>query len=137
MIQRFQTELHAVFQPAGIENTVGDCGHFFKSLQLSDGVFWSLFEDNQSLHWNIRILAVRRRAVPRGSPAEEGFFGLLDKDNIAVDDQCIPILIPKFRLGGLSDTRRAKEHQAVTPVVDEGTVELDHLVSDSMGVENL
>ena len=73
MIQRFQTKFHTVLQPAGIENTVGDCGHFFKSLQLSDGVFWSLFEDNQSLHRNIRILAVRRRAVPRGSPAEERF----------------------------------------------------------------
>ena len=25
---------------------VGDCGHFFKSLQLSDGVFRRLFEEN-------------------------------------------------------------------------------------------
>lgn len=136
MIQCFQTKLHTILQPAGIEYTVGDCGHLLKSLQLSDGVFWSLFEDNQRLDWNIRVLTVWGRAVPRGSPAEKRFLGLLHKDDIAVDDESVSVLIPKLRLGCLSDTGRAEEHQAVPLVVDEGTVELDHVALDGVGVED-
>ena len=137
MIQRFQTKFHAVLQPAGIEDAVGNSGYFLKALQFSDGVFRRLFEDNQSFYRNICVLAVRGRAVPRGSPAEERFFCFLYKYNVAIDDQGVSVPIPEFRLGGLSDTRRAEEHQAVSPVVDEGTVELDCMTLDGMSVENL
>ena len=65
------------------------------------------------------------------------FVCFLHKDNIAIDNQGVPILIPEFCLGGFSDAGRAEKHQAVTSVVDEGTVELDHVALDGVGVEEL
>ena len=75
--------------------------------------------------------------MPRGSPSQEVFLRLLNKDNIPVDDESIPVFIPEFRLGRLPDSRRPQEEDSMSLEVHKGTVELDHVTLNGMGVEDL
>ena len=58
MIQGFQAEFHAIFQPARIENVVGNCGYFLETGKLPDRILWGLLENNQGFHRYIGILAI-------------------------------------------------------------------------------
>ena len=75
--------------------------------------------------------------MPGRPPPEKRLFRLLHKDNISVDDQRIPVSIPKLRLRGLANTGRAKKHQTMAAKINQRAVELDDAALDSVGVEDL
>lgn len=74
--------------------------------------------------------------MPRSPPAEKVLFRLLDEDDVTIDDQSVPILIPQFSLGGLSDAGGTEEHYAGILVGDEGAVEKYHMLFYCMIVKN-
>lgn len=74
--------------------------------------------------------------MPRSPPAEKVLFRLLDEDDVTIDDQSVPILIPQFSLGGLSDAGGTEEHYAGILVGDEGAMELDDVVLNCMRIKN-